>query len=103
MQAAHGADVLVAALERAVAFGRFRAHDVRSILAAGHGCPTTQRSPVTPSSSTCPLVPMRRSLATTPSGRAHEHDPAATRRRHRSRAAPAAARRPCARCPPSCW
>ena len=27
----------MAALERAVAFGRFRAHDVRSILAAGTG------------------------------------------------------------------
>ena len=37
LQAAHGRDALVAALERAVAFGRFRAHDVRSILAAGTG------------------------------------------------------------------
>ncbi len=37
MEAAHGKDVLVAALERAVAFGRFRAHDVRSIIAAGRG------------------------------------------------------------------
>ncbi len=35
--AAHGTDALVAALERAVAFGRFRAGDVRSILAAGSG------------------------------------------------------------------
>ena len=33
--AAHGQDKLVAALRRAVAFGRFRAADVRSILAAG--------------------------------------------------------------------
>jgi transposase len=39
MQAAHGTEVLVAALERAVAFGRFRAHDVRSIIAAGLGVP----------------------------------------------------------------
>jgi hypothetical protein len=39
MEAAHGRDELVAALERAVAFGRFRAHDVRSILAAGTGVP----------------------------------------------------------------
>jgi hypothetical protein len=39
MQAAHGSDILVAALERAVAFGRFRAHDVRSIMAAGTGVP----------------------------------------------------------------
>ncbi len=37
LQAAHGADKLVAALERAVTFGRFRARDVRSILAAGTG------------------------------------------------------------------
>jgi len=37
MEAAHGTEALVAALERAVAFGRFRAHDVRSILAAGAG------------------------------------------------------------------
>jgi plasmid stability protein len=33
--AAHGQQQLVAALRRAVAFGRFRAADVRSILAAG--------------------------------------------------------------------
>ena len=37
MEAAHGTAALVAAVERAVAFGRFRAHDVRSILAAGAG------------------------------------------------------------------
>jgi hypothetical protein len=37
--AAHGADALVAALHRAVAFRRFRAADVRSILAAGTGTP----------------------------------------------------------------
>jgi len=37
LQAAHGRDTLVAALERAVTFGRFRAADVRSILAAGTG------------------------------------------------------------------
>jgi len=37
MEAAHGRVALIAALERAVAFGRFRAHDVRSILAAGAG------------------------------------------------------------------
>ncbi len=39
MEAAHGTEVLVAAIERAVEFGRFRAHDVRSILAAGTGVP----------------------------------------------------------------
>jgi hypothetical protein len=37
LEAAHGRDALVAALERAVTFGRFRAADVRSILAAGIG------------------------------------------------------------------
>ena len=37
LEAAHGRDALVTALERAVHFGRFRAHDVRSILAAGTG------------------------------------------------------------------
>ena len=37
MQAAHGPHALIAALERAVAFGRFRARDARSILAAGTG------------------------------------------------------------------
>ena len=37
MEAAHGTDILLAALERAASFGRFRAHDVRSIIAAGTG------------------------------------------------------------------
>ncbi|MEV6364866.1 IS21 family transposase [Nocardia asteroides] len=37
--AAHGREVLIAALRRAVAFKRFRAADVRSILAAGAGAP----------------------------------------------------------------
>jgi transposase len=39
LEAAHGRDALVAALGRAVEFGRFRAGDVRSILAAGTGVP----------------------------------------------------------------
>jgi len=39
LQAAHGPAALIAALERAMAFGRFRAADVRSILAAGPGLP----------------------------------------------------------------
>jgi len=39
LEAAHGTETLVAALERAVAFGRWRAADVRSILAAGTGTP----------------------------------------------------------------
>jgi hypothetical protein len=37
LEAAHGRLTLIAALERAVAFGRYRAHDVRSIIAAGVG------------------------------------------------------------------
>jgi transposase len=37
LQAAHGPDALIGALARAVAFGRWRAADVRSILAAGTG------------------------------------------------------------------
>lgn len=43
LEAAHGKAALVAALERAVEFGRFRAHDVRSILAAGAGVPRPRR------------------------------------------------------------
>ena len=39
MEAAHGRPALVAAIGRAVEFGRFRANDVRSILAAGAGVP----------------------------------------------------------------
>jgi len=37
--AAHGTEPLLAALERAVTFGRWRADDVRSILAAGGHAP----------------------------------------------------------------
>ena len=39
LEAAHGREVLLAALEGATSFGRFRAHDVRSIFAAGTGVP----------------------------------------------------------------
>jgi len=39
LEAAHGRDALIAALQRAVAFDRWRAADVRSILAAGTGTP----------------------------------------------------------------
>ena len=35
LRAAHGEEMFAAALDRAVAFGRWRAADVRSILAAG--------------------------------------------------------------------
>jgi transposase len=40
LEAAHGRDALVAALERAVTFGRWNAAGVRSILAAGAGVAT---------------------------------------------------------------
>jgi hypothetical protein len=58
MRAAHGDAALVAALERAVAFGRFRAHDVRSILAAGKGVaqPTARGEALIV---TLPFVPTR--------------------------------------------
>lgn len=39
LQAAHGREALVAALSRAIAFGRWRASGVRAILAAGAGVP----------------------------------------------------------------
>jgi hypothetical protein len=37
LEAAHGRDTLIAARERAITFGRWRASGVRSILAAGAG------------------------------------------------------------------
>ena len=39
LQAAHGREALVAALQRAITFGRWRASGVRAILAAGAGVP----------------------------------------------------------------
>ncbi len=54
LKAAHGKEPLVAAIERAVAFGRFRANDVRSILAAGKGVP----SPTTPGSALIVKLPI---------------------------------------------
>jgi hypothetical protein len=44
LQAAHGTQPLLAALERAVAFGRWRAADVRSILAAAGAAPTPRQA-----------------------------------------------------------
>jgi hypothetical protein len=58
MEAAHGREVLLAALERATSFGRFRAYDVRSIIAAGTGVPR----PAAPGEALIvelPLVPTR--------------------------------------------
>ena len=43
LEAIHGRAPVIAALERAVAFGRFRAADVVSILDAGHGAPRPTR------------------------------------------------------------
>ena len=43
LEAAHGRAALVAALERAVTFGRWRVRDVRSILEAGRGVPGPAR------------------------------------------------------------
>jgi transposase len=43
MAAAHDPAAFLAAVGRAVEFGRFRAHDVRSILAAGTGVPRPQK------------------------------------------------------------
>jgi transposase len=58
LQAAHGPDVLIAALDRAVAFGRYRAHDVRSIIAAGLGVPRPSQ-PGDALIVDLPLVPVR--------------------------------------------
>ena len=43
LEAAHGSDALVAALTRAVTFGRWKASGVRAILAAGAGVPQPTR------------------------------------------------------------
>jgi len=43
LEAIYGREVVIAALERAVAFGRFRAADVVSILSSGHGVPRPTR------------------------------------------------------------
>jgi len=44
LDSAHGRDPLLAALARASAFGRWRAEDVRSILAAGAGTPQPRQA-----------------------------------------------------------
>lgn len=44
LERAHGRDALLAALERAIAHRRFRAADIRSILAAGVGVPRSTRA-----------------------------------------------------------
>jgi hypothetical protein len=58
LERAHGREPLIAALERALAFGRFRAADVRSILAAGAGVPR-HREPGERLAISLPAVPVR--------------------------------------------
>jgi transposase len=58
LRAAHGQDAFAAALDRAVAFSRWRAADVRSILAAGAGLPDTA-GPGEALVLTLPAVPVR--------------------------------------------
>ena len=58
LRAAHGEQELLAALDRAVAFGRWHAADVRSILAAGAGLPLPQAAG-DPLGVDLPAVPVR--------------------------------------------
>src|SRR3972149_6197212 len=58
LERAHGRAVLVAALERALAFRRFRAADVRAILVAGLGTPRV-REPGPRLAIELPAVPVR--------------------------------------------
>jgi transposase/phage tail protein X len=59
LRAAHGDQEFLDALDRAVAFGRWRAADVRSILAAGPGLPDPLASTGTPLTLDLPEVPVR--------------------------------------------
>jgi len=58
LERAHGREPLIAALERALAYRRFRAADVRSILAAGSGVPR-HRAPGERLAIALPVVPVR--------------------------------------------
>jgi transposase len=58
LRAAHGEETFAAALDRAVAFSRWRAADVRSILAAGVGLPATA-GPGNALALQLPAVPVR--------------------------------------------
>jgi len=72
LTAAHGREAMVAALERAVAFSRWRAGDVRSILAAGTALPTPRPAgdalvidlPVAPGRSLAEYAPTARAAST---------------------------------------
>jgi transposase len=59
LRAAHGEEAFLAALDRAVAFSRWRAADVRSILAAGAGVPGRKTSPGDALAADLPVVPVR--------------------------------------------
>ena len=58
LERSHGRDALLAALQRAVQFRRWRAADVRSILAAGTGVPIP-RPAGQAAGATLPAVPTR--------------------------------------------
>ena len=58
LEAIHGREPVLCALERAVAFGRFRAADVVSILHSGHGVPRPTR-PGEALIVELPMVPVR--------------------------------------------
>ena len=82
----------MAAIERAVEFGRFRAHDVRSILAAGTGVPR----PARPGDALIVDLPDRRhplARRLRHRGAGHEHHAARPARRPGGRTAPTAPRR----------
>jgi hypothetical protein len=59
LRAAHGEQAFAAALDRAVAFGRWRAADVRSILSAGAGVPGPAAEPGEALVVDLPVVPVR--------------------------------------------
>ncbi len=59
LRAAHGDEQFLAALDRAVAFCRWRAADVRSILAAGAGLPQPKVAAGEPLALDLPAVPVR--------------------------------------------
>ena len=59
LRAAHGEQAFAAALDRAVAFSRWRAADVRSILGAGAGVPGPSRRAGDALVLDLPVVPVR--------------------------------------------
>ncbi len=67
LEVAWGRPALLRALERAVRFRRFKARDVRAILAAGSGAPTPT-PPGTQLTLSLPMVPERSLAAYAPAG-----------------------------------